>query len=144
MVFLCSKYKLNEINVDTDFLIFDKTIKDKTLTTQGFGLRNTNLCTYINVLVWYNIYYKDHLYLYLMSEKEYEKRKLFPDRMGKLIIQKRIPPTFEDSKNWKYERVREEERLFPSDYDTCVLYLRNKFKEFQKVNLKKELGEVVL
>lgn len=34
MVFLCSKYKLNEINVDTDFLI-------KTLT-QGFGLRNTN------------------------------------------------------------------------------------------------------
>lgn len=30
-----------------------------------------------------------------MSEKEYEKRKLFPDRMGKLIIQKRVPPTFE-------------------------------------------------
>lgn len=51
MVFLCSKYKLNEINVDIGFLI-------KTLT-QGFELRNTNLFTYINTLVWYNIYYKD-------------------------------------------------------------------------------------
>lgn len=152
MVFLCIPESLNdfrkrnrETNVsEVDWLLFDNSIKNKSLKCTGNNM--FNLECYMSRIVWYPIWYKEPLYCYLMTDKYFNSLNLFGGRFensGAIWNMKRVPNEEIES---DYPRVLRDERIFGGDdFDEVDEYIYKKFQELVDFNLKDEqINYVVL
>lgn len=126
---------------DIDWCLFDIYIKDKSLTYKGKNYGN--LHTYMDRTMYYNVFYKEPLYMYLMKENYFNKLGFLPESMKDVCSvwnMKRVP---EDTrKDGKYPKIPKAERIWIGDYNEQKMFVKNKFKEL--VSEKVDCKEVIL
>lgn len=143
MVFISLNMTLeNFLKIDTnirmseiDWLLFDRFIKDRRLTSRNDFSGNGNygnLYSYINRTLFYPLYYKEPIHMYFMKEKVFQDIPFFPkteeyDRIGSLINMKRVPRTWKEE---KYPMIPEEEMIFGNGtYEENIRILKEAFKK---------------
>lgn len=152
MVFICSKYTLEELaSVDIaelDWFLFDSNITSKNLKKRAplfSGFAKGNLGDYIDRLYYYSIYYSEPLHCYLMKKTDYYKLHLLPEQYENcpcIWNMARVPDDVKDTP--KYPKIPREQRRFGNSYENTHKYLHKKFEELINCNLDNGISHIIL
>lgn len=120
-----------------EWLLFDSCIKSKDLKKIGNYVKPT-LNNYMSRIFYYPIYYKEPLYCYLITNREFYKLNFFSEEkkhISAIWNMKRVP-MFDNQKE-EYPRIKENEKPFVyDDYYDLKEYMKRMFNKLIDNNFK--------